>query len=121
MTQPQVNTLHDGRRPQPRALYITASSSPAGLYCPLGPGECGAARAILSLLKLKDVHPNKMVMASLQARMILTPSMKAGVCLAAFCDLARLPFFALPPAESLRILMGPDASHTQNSTAAVSA
>jgi hypothetical protein len=60
-------------------------------------------------------------MASLQARMILTPSMKAGVCLAAFCDLARLPVFALPPAESLRILMGPDASHTQNSIAAVSA
>src|SRR3984893_12073468 len=44
-----------------------------------------------------------------------------GVCLAAFCDLARLPVFALPPAESLRILMGPDASHTQNSIAAVSA
>jgi hypothetical protein len=32
-----------------------------------------------------------------------------------------LPVFALPPAESLRILMGPDASHTQNSIAAVSA
>ena len=44
-----------------------------------------------------------------------------GVYLAAFCDLARLPVFALPPAESLRILMGPDASHTQNSIAAVSA
>src|ERR1700674_5263591 len=47
--------------------------------------------------------------------------MKAGVCLTAFCDLARLPVFALPPAESLRILMEPDASHTQNSIAAVSA
>ena len=44
-----------------------------------------------------------------------------GVCLAAFRDLARLPVFALPPAEFLRILMGPDASHTQNSIAAVSA
>jgi hypothetical protein len=32
-----------------------------------------------------------------------------------------LPVFALPPAEFLRILMGPDASHTQNSIAAVSA
>ena len=50
-------------------------------------------------------------MASLQARMILTPSMKAGVCLAAFCDLARLPVFALPPAEPLRSVSGDNARH----------
>jgi len=47
--------------------------------------------------------------------MILTPSMKAGVCSVAFCDLAPLPAFALPPAEP-GFVSGRSSQRLRNST-----